>query len=125
MIVLSKGFKLPETGDFGDVWFPAIEDNIQQLNDHTHNGSDSAKIASTGVEAQKVQVLAAAFADQGDGYWRATVNLPAGADYDKLQVLARDPASGEAVYLRHAKVSTTQAYVYTNFVQTFDVYFIS
>ena len=125
MIVLSKGFKLPETGDFGDVWFPAIEDNIQQLNDHTHNGTDSEKIPSASVEANKVTILAAAFADQGDGYWRATVSLPAGTDYDKLQIIARDPTTGEAVYLRHTKLSTTQAYVYTNFVQTFDIYFLS
>ena len=125
MVVLSKGFKLPETGDLGDVWFPAVEDNIQQLNDHTHNGTDSAKILSTGVEAQKVTVLIAAFADQGNGYWRATVTLPAGTDYDKMQLIARDPTTGEAVYLRHAKVSATSAYIYTNFVQNFDVYFIS
>lgn len=125
MITLTNGFKLPETGDFGDVWFPALEDNINQINDHTHNGTDSEKIASTGVEAQKVTILSGAFANQGDGYWRATVTFPAGTEYDKMQMIARDPTTGEAVYLRHAKLTATTAYIYTNFVQTFDVYFIS
>ena len=41
MIVLSNGYKLPETGDFGDVWFPALEDNIQRINTHNHDGTDS------------------------------------------------------------------------------------
>jgi hypothetical protein len=125
MQVLTNGFKLPESGDLGDVWFPAIEDDIQQLNDHTHNGSDSEKIPSTSVESSHLTVVSGSFADQGNGYWRATVTLPAGTDYDKLQIIARDPASGEAVYLRHAKVSATSAYIYTNFVQNFEVYFLS
>lgn len=125
MLTLSKGFKLPEDGDFGDVWFDALEDDIQQLNDHTHDGSNSAKLASTAVETTHQTVTSGSFASQGDGYYRATVSLPAGTDYDTLQIVCRDPSTGDTVYLRTAKLSDTQAYIYTNFVQNFEVYFLS
>jgi len=125
MQTLSKGFKLPDNGDFGDEWFPALEDNIQQLNDHTHNGTDSSKIASSAVEAVSSTILSGSFVDQGNGYWRATLTLPTGTDYDKLHIIFRDPTTGEAVMLRHTKLSSSTAYVYTNFVQNFTAVFIA
>ena len=39
---LSYGFVRPATGDKGSVFFPALEDNITQLNSHDHDGTDSA-----------------------------------------------------------------------------------
>jgi hypothetical protein len=125
MQILSNGFKLPETGDFGDSWFPAMEDNVQQLNDHTHDGVDSEKIASTGVEAVSSSILSGSFVDQGNGYWRALLTLPVGASYDTMTLVFRDPTSGEAVLLRHEKVSASTAYVYTNFVQNFTAVFVA
>ena len=44
MIILSYGFKKPELKDLGPVVFPALEDNWQQVNDHDHDGLNSAKI---------------------------------------------------------------------------------
>jgi hypothetical protein len=44
MITLSYGFKKPELKDLGPVVFPALEDNWQQVNDHDHDGLNSAKI---------------------------------------------------------------------------------
>ena len=41
MLTLSHGYEKPETGDKGSVFFPALEDNIQKLNDHNHNGLNS------------------------------------------------------------------------------------
>lgn len=42
---LSYGIVVPQTGDRGSVWFPAIEDNLEQLNDHNHNGTNSALLS--------------------------------------------------------------------------------
>lgn len=123
MIILSNGYKLPETGDFGDVWFPALEDNIQRLNDHTHNGTDSEKILSTSVTGVNQTVLSGAFAVQPSGEFRATVNVAAGGEFDTMNISFRDPSTKDQVYLKYEKISVTQFYVYTNFVQDFEVLF--
>lgn len=44
---LSYGYVKPVTTDLGSVFFPAIEADIQQLNDHVHDGTTSAKIGTT------------------------------------------------------------------------------
>ena len=124
MQVLSNGFKLPETGDFGDVWFPALEDNTQQLNDHVHNGTDSEQIPSTNIAASVVTVLAGSFANQGDGYWRATVTVPNSGTVDNHGIVVKDPTTKDQIYLRMAKPSATQVYIYTNTVQNVEVYFL-
>lgn len=124
MQVLSNGFKLPETGDFGDVWFPALEDNIQQMNDHTHNGTDSERLASTSVEGSFVTVLAGSFVDQLNGYHRATVTVPNSGLVDNHVIVAKDPTTKDQIFLKVEKVAATQIYIYTNYVQNFEVYFL-
>lgn len=123
MQTFSKGFKLPQTGDLGTVWFQALADNIQQSNDHTHDGNNSTKISSISLDSSnaKIQVLAAAFVDQGNGSFRASVALPIGS-VDDYQITVRDPATKEIIYLKITKVSTSQFYVFTNFVQDFEVF---
>lgn len=123
MIILSKGYKKPETGDFGDIWFPALEDNIDLMNSHTHNGVDGEKISGINLLASTLTVTAASFADQGDGYWRSTVTVPSGGLVDNYVVAVKDPTTKEPVQLRMEKLSSTQFYLYTNVVQNFEVYF--
>lgn len=125
MQTLSKGFKLPETGDLGSVWFPAMEDNITQLNSHDHDGSDSAKIDAINlVSTNATQTVASgSFADQGDGYWRATVTVPSSLTLANFCVTVRDPTTLEPIYLRMVKLSSTQFYLYTNYVQDFTLYY--
>lgn len=125
MQILSYGFKLPEDGDFGDVWFPALAFDIQQLNDHTHNGLNSPLLAGSAIIAQHSTLLSTAFIDQGDGYWRAEVTLPSGMTYDGTQIFVREPVSGDTALLRIAPKTQQVAYIYTNFVQTFEVYFLT
>lgn len=123
MIVLSKGYKQPETGDFGDVWFPALSDNIDLSNSHTHNGTDGEKISGKDLNASTATVASGDFSDQGDGYWRATVTVPGGGLVDNYVIAVKDPTSKDPVFLKMEKLNTTQFYLYTNFVQDFEVYF--
>lgn len=125
MITLSKGWKLPETGDFGDVWFPALEDNINQSNTHKHDGLDSEKIDAIDLvtTGAKLTVPNTDFVDQGDGYWRATVTVPGAGLVDNYVVTVKDPTTKEPIYLRMEKLNSTQFYLYTNTVQNFEVYF--
>ena len=123
MIILSKGYKLPQTGDFGDTWFPALEDNINLSNSHTHNGVDGEKISGINLLASTLTVLAASFADQGDGYWRSTVTVPSGGLVDNYVVAVKDPTTKDPIFPKLEKLSATQFYIYLNTVQTVEVYF--
>lgn len=123
MIILSKGYKLPETGDFGDEWFPALEDNTQLQNDHTHNGLNGEKIEGINLQSSTLTVLSGAFADQGNGYYRATATVPGGGLVDNFVVAVKDPTTKEPIFLKMEKLSATQFYLYTNVVQNFEVYF--
>ena len=78
MVVLSYGFKQPENGDRGSIWFPALNYNIQQLNDHTHDGSNSALINGAAVVAGTVSIPSASWVSDGTGRYRQDVTCPAG-----------------------------------------------
>lgn len=123
MIILSKGYKKPQTGDFGDVWFPGLEDNIDLGNSHDHDGVDGEKIQAINLVASTTTVLAASFADQGDGYYRATVTVPGGGLVDNFVIAVKDPTTKEPISLKMEKLNSTQFYLFTNFVQNFEVYF--
>lgn len=124
MVVLSNGYKLPETGDFGDIWFPALEDNINRVNTHNHDGANSAKIPATSLTGVVQTILSGAFSGSG-GVFTATITLFGGAvSVDNKTVVFRDPTTKEVLYLKYVKVSTTQITVTTNTVQDVEVLLI-
>lgn len=121
MIILSNGYKLPETGDFGDVWFPALEDNITRLNGHNHDGSNSSKIPATSITGLAQTVTAGDFSVSGDRF-RALVTLAGGAvDIDNKTVIVRDPTTKNPIHLDIEKVTSTQIYVYAEITRTYEV----
>jgi len=113
MITLSFGFKKPQAPDKGPVVFPAMEDNIQKLNDHTHDGSNSSKITTASIESTKQTILAAAWVSLGGGNYRQLINLAPGFDFDTCVMSFRDP-SGSYIHPSVERVSDTTAYIYTN-----------
>lgn len=123
MIILSYGYKKPQTGDFGDVWFPALEDNIDLVNSHNHNGVNGEKINAISLVSTTLTVLAGDFVDQGDGYWRAPVVVPSGGLVDNYAIQVKDPTTKDIINLKIEKISSTSFYLYTNTVQNFEVYF--
>lgn len=123
MIILSKGYKKPESGDFGDEWFPAIEDNIDRVNSHNHDGINSETLVSQNISASFQTILVGAFVDQGNGYWKATVATPGGLPVDNFAIKFRDPTLKEAMHPRFEKVTATSIDVYINTPQTIEVLF--
>ena len=113
MQILTNGFKLPEENDKGSVFFPALEDNIQQLNDHTHNGSNSNKLALTAVVTQSQTITAAGWASVATDKYRQQVSMPLNLSYDEVTVSFRHSVTGELLHLSHSKVSTTSFEVFT------------
>ncbi len=87
MLTLSHGFLKPQNGvDAGSVWFPAMEKNIQMLNDHTHNLTDSAQLAVT---TQSILAANWTAAPIGGGLYQQTITMPSGFLYDVTDMFFR------------------------------------
>jgi hypothetical protein len=74
-ITLSYGYKKPQTGDKGSSWFPDLEHDIQQLNDHTHNGVTSAKIPTTNISPVKYVLSGSWTEDLPNQRWYKELDL--------------------------------------------------
>ncbi len=119
MQTLSYGYLKPQDQDSGQEVFPALESNIQRLNDHSHNGVNAAVLAVSSVAVTTQSILSGAWVSNGAGY-RQAVTIPAsltGATpaqtYDMLGIEFR-LSTGERVYPRVEKISDSQYYVYVN-----------
>lgn len=106
MLTLSYGFKKPQNLDEGDVVFPALETNWQRVNDHTHDGSNSAKINSRDITRTTVDVLSTNWSLVADGHYTQNITLPLSLNYDTV-TLAFKLSTGEQVYPSVSKVSTS------------------
>lgn len=112
---LTYGLVRPATGDRGSVFFPALEDNITQLDAHDHDGTDSAKLTTASSNTVTASVSSGSWSSTGSiGLYRQLITLPASLSYDTIQIFFRDPTSGETYWLRHEKVSASTFYVYIN-----------
>lgn len=111
MITQSHGFLLPQQGDTGDVWFPAMATNMTLLNNHTHNGTDAAFLA-----AVTQSILAANWGAPTNGSYTQTVTMPAspvGLTYDTVQIDFR-LSTGEPIYPSVTRLSSTTYSITTN-----------
>lgn len=116
---LSYGFQRPETGDKGSVFWPMLEGNVTKLNDHTHNGTNSAALTAASSVATVQSVVAAGWGSLADGLYRQTVTLPAaltgvGGTYAKYAIEIRNAANGRRLFLQTEKVTDTTFYVWCN-----------
>lgn len=114
MLTLSYGYKKPETGDKGSLFWPALEDDIQQLNDHTHNGINSATLTAAAIIGVTDTILAASWVATSGGTYRQLVTTPPSITYDDYGRSFRITSSGHEVNPTVEKVSATTYYVYTN-----------
>lgn len=114
MITLSYGYKKPQTGDKGSVFFPALEFDIQRLNDHTHDGANSSKLLSSSIEGVNQTSLAANWALVSNGNYTQTITVPAGIDLDKHFPEVANNSNGDILLLSMRKLSTTQFTVTAN-----------
>lgn len=103
MQTLSYGYKKPETNDKGPVVFPALEDDIQQLNDHDHDGSNSKKLTSQSIASLSQTILAANWISDGGGNYHQIVAMLPGYDYDTVTMSFRDP-DGTYIYPSVTKI---------------------
>lgn len=111
---MTYGFKKPQTGDKGSVFFPALEDDIQQLNDHTHNGTNSPKLTAASGTVVTQSISSASWASPSNGTYSQVVTIPAGfSNFDDFSLVFKD-SSGDYVHLKTAKTTATTYTVYCN-----------
>jgi hypothetical protein len=73
---LSFGYEKPDAGDKGDPLFTALEGNIQQLNDHKHDGANSDRADSFNLSRSTVAVPNTGWSADGS-LFKQTVTFPA------------------------------------------------
>lgn len=114
MQTLTYGYLKPQTGDKGSVFFPALEFDIQQLNDHAHNGINSAPIASGNIVATTQNLSAASWVSVGGGTYRQLVTMPGSLQYDNFIIGAKIDSSEDQFYPTLEKVTANTFYIYIN-----------
>jgi hypothetical protein len=103
---LSYGYIQPENGDKGSTWFPALNDNIQQLNDHTHDGITSSLIPGTSVSSSSVSIPAASWVYDSVGRYRQDVTVPAGYNMDSYSITFK-LSTGEIILPSIIRISSS------------------
>lgn len=115
MQILSYLFKKPQTGDKGSAFWPALEDDLQQLNDHTHNGVNSAKLTSASFTALTQAISSAGWILVSDGVYRQLVTIPGTSLYDDNIIVFRNQAAPKPqMFLATEKASSNTYWVYIN-----------
>ena len=114
MQTLTYGYKKPEDGDKGQQHFDAMEENWQQVNDHSHEGSDSAKLGSAALNHSSQAVASGGWVLVANGIYRQAVSVVGGLQYENYEVVFRNSANGDRLYLDTEKIDASQYYVYCN-----------
>jgi len=124
MITLTFGILKPQNGDKGSVFFPALEDNLQQLNDHNHDGFNSSKISSLGVLPTNafVDLLAGDFTVLGNDVFEIEITAPAGVSnidfFNPYYIVGN-----ERIHPTFEKTDLAKFKIYTNAAYNMRVYF--
>lgn len=110
-VTLSNGYKQPETGDRGNTFFPDLEDNIQRVNDHTHNGTNSEKLTAQSIEVSTFTINPGDWSLHTNGLYRSLVTLT-GLEFDEkiIQLVS----GNNIIYGDVEKVTVNTMYVYVN-----------
>lgn len=109
LTTLTYGYEKPDNAAVGSQHFPAMERNVQRMNDHRHDGDDGAQIAAT------TQVVDSANwgADLGGTSYRQEITMPENFEFDTSRIEVRR-STGEMVYPTIVKTQATKFYLYTN-----------
>jgi len=112
-ITLPNGYIKPETGDRGNTFFKNLEDNIERLDGHTHDGQNSNRIPSRDLEKQTQTILAddwGTASGVGNQEFTQTITMPTDYIFDETQMIFKDVASGAILY---PEITRTNASEYT------------
>lgn len=112
MNTLSYGWKQPEDGDKGSVFWDALSDNVELTNDHNHNGTNSSRISASGLEAQAQTISSGSWVATSGGTYRQLVTVPSG--YDAQNSMMQFRIDDDIIYPTVEPQSSTTYYIYIN-----------
>jgi hypothetical protein len=115
MQTLSYGYQIPGDGEKGPTVFPALNGNIQQINDHNHDGENSAPISAAAVGSKQIQIPAAQWASYPNapvGFYRQVVAMAPGFAFDTKNVQIRT-AAGVYLYPTLEKIDNNSFFIYS------------
>lgn len=107
---LSFGYIKPVTGDRGSVFFPALEDNITQLNNHTHNGTNSANLSPSAISTAGFTsaISAASWGSATNGIYTQSITVPAGVtEINNYNVYFYNSSTYERLLLSMTRTAAT------------------
>jgi hypothetical protein len=109
---LSYGYINPQNGDPGSTWFPALNSNITQLNNHTHDGVTSALLAATSITSGSASIPSGSWSLVEAGKYEQTVNSPAGFNMTQYSITFY-LSTGEIVVPSIQQLSSTSFKVFS------------
>ena len=110
MLTLSYGYKKPEPGDTGDVFYADMSTNMDQVNNHTHDGTSSAPLA-----ANQIELTAGSWVAVGarPGIYSQNITLATGFTPQTVSLWFID-SNVSGVQLEYTIISSSALTVYTN-----------
>lgn len=116
MQTLTYGQKVPDTGDKGSVWFPALESNFTAIDSHSHNGTNSAKIPPSSITIASGNISSASWgAVSGKtGLFSQSVTMPTNYLYASNMITFRDTAGSLLMLQTEAGTASDVFVVYCN-----------
>ena len=114
MITTTYGYKLPQDGDRGSIFWDALEFNISRVDQHDHDGSDSKKLTSVSIENSTQSVPNTGWVLQGNGIYRQLVSMPSGLAFATSGIEIRDAADNSIIYPTITKVGASSFYIFIN-----------
>ena len=113
MQTLSYGYKKPQVGDKGLPLFNALAEDIQRVNDHSHDGVNSPPLTAQSIQGIQATVLAANWVAYGPiGHYRQLITVVAGFNFNTMFISVRS-VIGEYITPTVERFSATQFYIYT------------
>lgn len=114
MQTLTYGRKKPASGDRGNQFWPALEDNIDLDDAHSHDGADSAPIPSKNLTRGSVAVSASSWVADGTRF-KKTVTVASGYSLATSAPVFLLNATGDRIYPDYAKINNTSFTLYMPF----------
>jgi len=85
---LDYGYKKPNSGEAGNIFCPVLEDDLEQLSTHDHDGVNSALISTSDLNKNTVTLVIASWVASDELYYQ-TVEFPTGYNHTNCMITAK------------------------------------
>lgn len=113
MRISDYGYKVPQINDNGSVVADAIEDTIDQLALHAHDGITSAALSPNAVTTQEQTIEPADWELVSTGLYREAKTMPIGLEFNKTPPRFFRYDNGAELYLSYRRTDTGAFEVFT------------